>query len=296
MFGRSAAISLIALAMCAPTQAAPAKLPSDRQAFLAACTNWDDWDKPAPPFKIHGNTWYVGTCGISIILVTSKDGHVLIDSGTEKGAAVVLNNIRKLGFEPRDVKYLLHSHEHFDHVGGMAALRAATGAWVLPSEGAEQVLKTGVADPGDPQAGQLPNMAPVEVYQTITGGGTIQLGKNVLTAIATPGHTKGALTWQWESCENDRCITIVYADSLSPVSADGYRFSDHPEYLAAYRNSIDRVADLDCDLLLAPHPSAANLFNRLAAGSLEGQDQCIDYADGISKRLDERLAEEAEVE
>lgn len=283
----------LAIAIGASAHAGSVKLPKDRQAFLATCTDWDDRDKPAPPFKVHGDTYYVGTCGISAILVTGSKGHVLIDTGTEQGAAVVLRNIRKLGFNVRDIKYLLHSHEHFEHVGGMSTLRAASGAWVLPSEAAGKVLRTGIVDQADPQAGKLPNMSPVEVYQTISDGGTIQLGSLVLSAFATPGETQGALTWQWQSCENGRCISIVYADSLSPESADGYRFSDHPDHLADYRVSIDRVADLDCDLLLTPHPSASNMIRRMAAGSLEGMDQCMDFADGIANRLDERIEHEA---
>lgn len=296
MFGRIVLVVSLMFAGCVAVPAAQAKPPKDQQAFLAACTDWDEWDKPAPPFRIHGDTWYVGTCGISVILVTGKKGHILIDSGTEAGAQIVLRNIAKLGFDPQDVRYLLHSHEHFDHVGGMNILRAATGAWLVPSEIAAQVLKTGKPDTNDPQAAHLPDMAPVEVYQTISDGGTIQLGDLLLTSIATPGHSPGGLTWQWESCAKSTCATVVYADSLSPVSADGYRFSDHPEYLAAYRASIDRVADLTCGLLLTPHPTASNMLNRMKSGSLQGVDQCIDYADGLSKRLDERLAKEEGVE
>ncbi len=292
MFTRIATIVSLILAGCVAVPAAHAKPPKDRQAFLAACEDWDEWDKPAPPFKVYGDTYYVGTCGISVILITGDKGHVLIDSGTQAGAGIVLGNIRKLGFDPRDVRYLLHSHEHFDHVGGLAMLSAATGAWVVPSEAAGKVLKSGIADPDDPQAALLPTMAPVEVYQTISDGGTIQLGDILLTAIATPGHTPGALTWTWNSCEKGACHSIVYADSLSPISAETYRFSDHPEYLASYRASIDRIADLDCDLLLTPHPSASNMFGRMAAGSLFGMDQCMDYADRISNRLDDRIAKE----
>ncbi len=287
--------ALLSLALMSGATASPvsAKTPKDQQAFLAACKDWDDTDKPAPPFKVYGNTYYVGTCGISAILVTGSKGHILIDSGTENGARVVIDNIRKLGFDVRDIKYLLHSNEQFEHVGGMAVLRAASGAWVIPSEHAEQVLKTGIADQSDPQASELPKMAPVEVYQTISDGNWIELGKLVLNAIATPGQTQGALTWQWNSCEKSKCISIVYADTLSPVGSGNYRFADHPERLAKYRESVDRVADLHCDLLLTPNPSASNMLNRMAAGSLEGIDQCLDYADVISKRIDERLANEA---
>ena len=87
-------------------------------AFLEACEDWDEWDKPAPPFQLLGDTWYVGTCGISAILIIGEDEHVLIDSGVDAAVPLVLDNIRALGLDPRDVGHLLMSHEHFDHVGG----------------------------------------------------------------------------------------------------------------------------------------------------------------------------------
>ena len=120
------------------------------------------------------------------------------------------------------------------------------------------------------------------------------LGNLKLTPIATPGHTPGALTWQWESCEGDVCKTIVYADSLSPVSRDDYRFSDHPEYVAEFRAAIARVRALQCDILLTPHPSASNMIERAASGTFEGGMTCVEYADSKTKALDDRLAKEAE--
>src|SRR5690606_33781549 len=111
--------------------------------WAAACEDFDEWDKPGPPFRIFGNTYYVGTCGIASILVVSPDGHALVDSGTDEGAKVVLANIRKHGFDPRDVKVLLTSHEHFDHVGGIARLQAATGATIVTTPEAAAVLRSG---------------------------------------------------------------------------------------------------------------------------------------------------------
>ncbi|MGH6728946.1 MAG: MBL fold metallo-hydrolase, partial [Sphingomicrobium sp.] len=90
--------------------------------WAAACKDNDKWDAPAPPVRIHGNSYYVGTCGIAAILITGNAGHVLIDGGTEQGADAIAENIRRLGFNLRDVKFLLHSHEHFDHVGGTSKL------------------------------------------------------------------------------------------------------------------------------------------------------------------------------
>ena len=119
------------------------------------------------------------------------------------------------------------------------------------------------------------------------------LGNLKLTPIATPGHTPGALTWQWESCEGDVCKTIVYADSLSPVSRDDYKFSDHPDYLAEFRAGIARLRALDCDILLTPHPSHSDMIARAATGTFEGGVTCAEYADSKTEALDERLAREA---
>jgi metallo-beta-lactamase class B len=95
------------------------------------------------------------------------------------------------------------------------------------------------------------------------------------------------------SCDGGVCRSIVYADSLTPVSRDNYRFSDHPEYVAAFRASIAKVAALDCDILVTPHPSASNMVKRMAARSFEQDNGCRDYAADLTKMLDERLAKEA---
>ena len=122
----------------------------------------------------------------------------------------------------------------------------------------------------------------------------MRLGDLMLTALATPGHTPGALTWHWVSCDGGVCRSIVYADSLSPISRDDYRFSDHPGYLAAYRASLTKLAALDCDILLTPHPSASGMLDRMAGRTpLENANGCKDYAAAVGKRLDERLAKEA---
>lgn len=301
MFASLAALALAATQISIPLGKAPrvneqAKAPIGEYGPLwaANCKDWDDWDKPGPPVRIHANTYYVGTCGIAVILITGEDGHVLIDSGTEKGADAVIANIRELGFRPRDIKYLLHSHEHHDHIGGMSVLQQATGAQLVASAAAAKVFATGAATPDDPQAGINPTIRAARVDRVIADGGEVRTHDLLLTAIATPGHTPGALSWRWESCEGAVCRTIVYADSLSPVSRDDYRFSDHPDYLAAFRASIAKIADSPCDIVLTPHPSASGMRDRFAAGKpLLDQDGCKAYAAAKSQALDERLAKEA---
>ena len=279
----------------APRQVERPKAPIETAgpAWARACGDSTDWDKPAPPVRIHANSYLVGTCGISAILVTGSDGHVLIDAGTEKGAEVIAANIRALGFRLKDVKYLLHSHEHFDHVGGTARLQKLTGATLVASAPAAPVLNSGVNGKDDPQAGMHKPFAAATVGRIVKDGDEVRLGDLLLTAIATPGHTAGALSWRWESCDGGVCRTMVYADSLSPVSSDDYKFSKHPAYLAAYRASLAKIADGRCEILLTPHPSASAMKERMTGKqALFEAEGCQNYAASLTKRLDERLAKE----
>ncbi len=306
MSGRSAAILSLCLATgCATPAPDPFAAPASGLAWAEACEDWDDWDKPAPPFRIHGNSYYVGTCGIAAILIRGDGGLILIDSGTQAGADVVMANVTALGFDLQEIDGLLTSHEHFDHVGGMARIEAATGGAVITSELAAHILAYGEAVvrsypgygidiPVDPQAGMHEPMQRVASAMPYTSRPAAELLVSFgIKAHPTPGHTPGAMSWQWESCAGDDCQTIVYADSLTPVSADDYRFSDHPEYVAAYRESIARLAALDCDILLTPHPSASGMRDKLLAGDLSGGPRCAEYAAAITERLDARLAKEA---
>jgi metallo-beta-lactamase class B len=132
------------------------------------------------------------------------------------------------------------------------------------------------------------------VDRIIADGEQVRLGNLVLFPLATPGHTPGALTWHWGACDGGVCRQIVYADSLTPVSRDDYRFSDKPAYLAAYRASIAKVAALSCDILLTPHPSASHMVDRMVGREpLENAEACRDYAARLTKQLDDRLAKEA---
>lgn len=273
-----------------------------QEAWATACEDWADWDKPGPPYAIGERTYYVGTCGISAILVTGDQGHVLIDSGTEAGAETVARNIQALGFDLDDVEILLMSHEHFDHVGGMARLQQLTGARLLTSAAAAPVMRSGRASDEDPQAGMHEPFAVARVDGIVDGGEAVRLGDIAITAIATPGHTPGAMSWTWSERiggDGDSApFAVVYADSLSPISSDAYRFGDHPEYVRRFREGIGRIARHGPCLLLTPHPSASEMRARITSRGMlaSDADACRNYASGIEVRLDERLAEEAESE
>jgi len=261
--------------------------------FAEKCKDWDDWEKPAPAVRVFGNTYYVGTCGISSILITDPAGDILIDGGTDKDAGLIASNIESLGFRLTDVKYILNSHEHSDHAGGIAQLQRRTGAQVIASPAQALVLNSGNAGADDPQQGISAPFPAAHVGRIIHEGEQVRIGNTILQPAETPGHTPGALTWHWGSCEAGVCRQIVYADSLTPKSNDKYRFSDHPAYLAAYRASIAKVAALHCDILLSPHPSASHLVSRFGDANVEDPNACRNYAADITKQLDERLAKEA---
>jgi metallo-beta-lactamase class B len=286
------------LALALPTagsvmaSAPPATDTADQQAWAAACKDSDEWDQPGPPFRIFGNSYYVGTCGIAAILVTGDAGHILIDSGTEAGAGIVVANVARLGFVMTDVKLLLHSHEHHDHIGGMARLQRLSGARLIASSVAAPVMASGQASRDDPQFGINPAFAPARVDALLDPSMMVQLGSLRLTAIDTPGHTPGALSWRWTSCEGTMCKALVYADSLSPYSAEDYRFADHKAYLGAYIQGLGRLAAADCDIVLTPHPSASAMRERLLDGGLENGQGCLSYAGSLMERLAQRMEQE----
>jgi metallo-beta-lactamase class B len=302
MFARAFVLAALALSACAPVkQGATLSDPrAQGEALAKACTGRDGWSDAAPSARIHGNTYYVGTCGISVLLVTSPKGHVLIDGATDQAVPSILANIRALGFNPRDIKFVVGSHEHLDHMGGFAALKAATGAKLLVSATARPVVETGKTDPEDPQFGAIPDMKPVPVDGIltylpepgwiITGDPTLVMG---LTPRPTPGHTSGGTSWTWKSCEGARCVTFAYVDSMTPVSADSYRFTDHPERVAPFRETFERVSKMPCDILVTPHPSVSDLFERLrGAKPLIDSAACRNLVQAMRKRLDDRLAKE----
>ena len=267
---------------------------ADPAALAAACRGRDGWADPVPPARIAENLYAVGTCGITVLLVTTPEGAVLIDAGPAEAAPLVAANIERLGVRLRDVRFILGGHEHFDHAGGFAELQRRTGATLIVRDAARASIETGTADPADPQFASIKSFAPATVGWTVPDGGRVALGGVTFTAVATPGHSPGATSWTWRACDGATCRTIVYADSLSAVSAPGYRFRDHPGEVATLRASIAKVRALPCDLVITPHPGASNLHARLAGQApLADPTGCRRYADAAGAALDSRLAKEA---
>jgi metallo-beta-lactamase class B len=265
------------------------------------CPSCAEWNEPQRPFRLHGDTYFVGTHGLSAILITSPAGHVLIDAALPESAPLIRANIESLGFRMRDVKLIVNSHAHFDHAGGIAELRRASGARVAASAWSAKVLKQGKSVPDDPQHGILPDYPAVDSVTTFNFDDTLRVGPIAIVPHATPGHTPGGTSWSWRSCDGMRCLDFVYADSQTPVSADGFLYTksaSYPNAIADFARGQATLERLSCDVLVTPHPSASSLWERVAqsgetpAKPLVDREGCRRYAATARAAVEQRAAKE----
>jgi metallo-beta-lactamase class B len=225
---------------------------------------------------------------------------VLIDGGLAESAPLIRANVEALGFRIGDVRMILNSHAHFDHAGGIAELQRASGATVWASPRSTPVLAAGKSGPDDPQYGVLSDYAAVRVTKAFAFGDTLRVGTLALVPHATAGHTAGGTTWTWRSCDGARCFDMVYADSQTPVSADGFLFSrstTYPAVLDDFARGQAALESLPCDILLTPHPGASRMWERVATDgtptdSLVDRGACARYARDARQALAQRLARE----
>ena len=291
MFGVVAALFSLALPAMAQSDTAPIN-----------CTNCTAWNAPQKPFKVYGNSWYVGTHGLTSVLVTGPQGHILVDGALPQSAELIAANIKALGFKLQDVKFIVNSHAHWDHAGGIAALARMTGATVVASAAGAWAMEHGTSPKDDPQydakhPDRIPKVAKVRV---LADGDAVKLGPLALTARFTPGHTPGGITWTWQSCEGGACKDLVFAESLNSISSDGFFYSGgagQPDVSARFRASIAKVDALKCDIILSGHPDATDTFEKLAASTpahnaFVTTGDCHAYAESAVERFDKRLVDE----
>jgi metallo-beta-lactamase class B len=285
---------LLALAALAPGQSnTPAS---------SSCADCPVWNKPQQPFRVYGNTYYVGPRGLTSILLTSKAGHILLDGALPESVPQVVANIRSLGFRIEDVKLIVNSHVHFDHGGGISELQRLSGAKVAASPWSVEVLTKSGVGKGDPQFGSISPVALVPRADTLRDGQTLRVGDIRLTAHFTPGHTPGGTSWTWKSCQQRRCLNLVYSDSMTPVSSDSFRFSDSREYPTAihdFEKSFAFLNSTPCDILLTSHPDASGLWQRLEGRQrgvrpdpLVAPNACKELAVRAAEQLRRRLESE----
>jgi len=257
---------------------------------LGAYQTDDGWRQPVVPFAIADNSWYVGTATISAVLVKTPAGAVLVDAGLPQAADMLLANLRTLGVEPQDLRWILHSHAHIDHAGPMSALKRATGARVVANAESAVLLARGGSD--DLHFGPGMEFAPVVVDRIVMDGEVVEFGGIRFTAHFTPGHTPGSTSWTWTDSREGKPLRIAYVDSLS---APGYRLIDNPRYpriVDDYRRTFATVRALPCDVLLTPHADASGWTPAATTAPHPSPMACAAYADGAQRRLDAEIAKQ----
>ena len=277
-------------------------------AFFALAGSWasgqtdeerPEWNQPAPAFRILGNIHYVGTNELAAYLLTTPEGHILIDGGLPESAPLIEASIRKLGFKVEEVKILLTTQAHFDHVGSLAALAKDSGGQVMVMVGDQEIVEQG--GKGDYLFGDKPSFPATQVARVLRDGTPVTLGGTTLKAIATPGHTRGCTTFTTSVEEDGRPLLVVFPGSTSVNP--GTRLVKHESYpgiKADYEQTFATLSSLAPDVFLGAHTGFFDLAGkreRLLKG--EKPNPFIDPAgykkwiQEMKSRFDKLVAEEA---
>jgi metallo-beta-lactamase class B len=213
-----------------------------------------DWTEPFPPFRIAGNLFYVGSKDLAIYLVTTPQGHILINSGLEASVPLIRASVEKLGFKLSDIKILLISHAHWDHDGGSAEIKRLTGAKYVVMDGDVSVVESGGQT--DFQYGSTPTSLypPAKVDRVLHDSEEVKLGTTTLVAHLTPGHTKGCTTWTMKVEDAGKILDVVIIGS--PNVNEGYKLvtnSSYPEIASDYERTFRVLKSLPVDIFLGAH-------------------------------------------
>lgn len=211
------------------------------------------WNKPVYPFRIAGNLYYVGAIEIASYLITTPEGHFLLDAGFVETAPQIEHNIAQLGFKLTDVKVLLNSHAHYDHAGGLAELKKATGAKFVASEGDAELLRNG--GHGDFRFGDTLTFPPITPDQIIHDGQAVRLGDQTMTAHLTPGHTKGNTTWTTTIRDAEKTYEVMFVGSQNALDYQFVGKESYPGIRADFERSFAILNRLRCDIFLGSHGS-----------------------------------------
>lgn len=222
------------------------------------------WNRSTEPFRIAGNVHYVGTEALGAFLVATPEGHVLIDGALPESADQIAANIRRLGFRVEDVKYLLISHAHLDHAGGLARLKELSGAKLLASAGDTPELESGKVTYRDSW-----DFPAVKVDRVVRDGEQFSIGGTTMTAHVTPGHTKGCTSWRARVEHDKRPIEMIFACSLTVAGQPLVGDSGYPSAAADFRESFAKLKRLEADVYVTFHTGFFDMDEkrkRLAAG------------------------------
>ncbi|HVE55707.1 MAG TPA: subclass B3 metallo-beta-lactamase [Pyrinomonadaceae bacterium] len=222
-----------------------------------------EMNQPVEPFKIIGNVYYVGASDVTSYLITTPEGHILIDGGFEETVPQIRANVTKLGFKLEDIKILLINHAHYDHCGGLAEIKKLTKARLYASPPDASVLEDGGMSDFR-FGGDKPLFTPVKPDEILKDGQEIRLGGSVLKTYFTFGHTKGATSWTTEVTENGRKFTVAFVSSLTTLD---YALTNNPKYpqiAADFTKTFAALSRIKADVLLSSHGGFFDLTEKSA--------------------------------
>lgn len=256
-----------------------------------------EWTNPYEPFRVAGNLYYVGTYDLACYLITTGEGNILVNTGLAESVPMIRKNIESLGFRYDDIKILLTTQAHFDHVAGMAEIKKDTGAKMMVQKGDAQVLADG--GKSDFLFGGSSSFPPVTVDRILNDRDTIKLGKTKVIALHHPGHTKGSTSFMIDVTDENRLwkVLIVNIPSiLSPARISG--MPSYPNIGKDYAYTLDALQKIEFDLWVASHASQFRLHEKRKPGDAY-RPQVFDDRPGyeasintIKREYDKRLKEE----
>ena len=235
------------------------------------------WIKPFAPVRIVGNVYYVGTYDLAVYLITTPQGHILINTGVNDSVPPIRTNVEALGFKLADVKLLLATHGHWDHVGAMAELKRVTGAPMYMHEGDADMVETGGGVDYRYPNGRGPIYAPVKVDRRLKDGEKIGLGDVELTVHHHPGHTKGStsFTFTVKDAGKSYNVLLVNMGSINPgVNVSG--MPGFPEITEAYAQTLAKQKQLKPDIYISSHAGQFDLHKKYKPGDPYDPERFVD--------------------
>ena len=224
-----------------------------------------EWSQDYKPFRIAGNLYYVGTYDLACYLITTPQGHILINTGLAESTPMIRKHVEMLGFKFPDIKILLTTQVHYDHVGAMAEVKKMTGAKMMVSEGDAATLADGSSsDYAMGGKGRL--FEPVKADRLLHDGDTINLGGTSIKALSHPGHTKGSMSFLFDVSDQNRSYRVLVANLPSVIVPKLKEVKSYPGIVADYAYTLDAMKKLSFDLWLASHASQFDLHRKHHTG------------------------------
>jgi metallo-beta-lactamase class B len=285
-FAQHVLIAVIALssALAAHAQILPPTLPTkaelakNNRLFLELASKYLKWEEPTAPVKIVGPLYFVGTRGLSSWLFATAEGHILLNTGLPSSGPMIVESIRTLGFQPEDIKIIINGHAHSDHAGAFAYIKQVSGAQIAIMKEDVQAIEDGGRDDFHYGADwQIMGFPPVKVDRVLRHGDTVSRGEVRLTALHTPGHTRGSTTWVTQLVDGGRVYSVVFPDGggFNP----GYRVAQDPSYPGInedYRRTLHLWEMLKPDIWGGHHTEYFDLEGKRKRAATEGVNAWVD--------------------